>query len=395
MKFVIIHGAFGGPDENWFPQLKESLESLGQKVLVPKFPVENWDEITKNGPEIPANNQTLNNWLSKFEEIYPEIKDEKKLVFIGHSLGPVFILHLAAKYKFRLDCGIFVIPFLSSLKRKDLWQFDHVNSSFYKTDFDFNKIRKLIPLSYVLYSSNDPYVDRKYSVDFASRLGSSLIEVAGGAHLNSEVNLNEFPLILELCKSRLDLSLYQKYLAHRKELYTVNYTKGKSEEIIYIKPEEIFDEGFFHFRNLRKSGFCTFYTGLKFWDTQNKYYEEARKAARRMHNLTRVFIIDQISDFERENLKKQINLDLEAKIKVYFCLAKEITNQVPVLDFGIWDEDYLCVIDINKSKNVNEVKLSSRKNDIQEALKWQKIILEKSKRIEKPEDIATFIAKYG
>lgn len=49
MKFVIFHGSFGNPEENWFPQLKKDLENLNQEVLVPAFPVDNWNTLTKAG----------------------------------------------------------------------------------------------------------------------------------------------------------------------------------------------------------------------------------------------------------------------------------------------------------------------------------------------------------
>ncbi len=66
MKFVLIHGSFGDPEDNWFPQLKEKLEALGQEVIAPQFPVEKWDDITKNGPEVAPKNQSLDSWLAVF-----------------------------------------------------------------------------------------------------------------------------------------------------------------------------------------------------------------------------------------------------------------------------------------------------------------------------------------
>jgi len=393
MTFVIFHGAFGNPEGNWFPELGERLKSLGQKVILPGFPVDDWDQITQKGPSVKATMQNLDSWLATFETVLPEIEAEKNLpVFVGHSLGPLFILHVVTRFNIRLNSAIFVSPFMNSLD--SAWQLNAVNSTFYKNDFDFIKLKKLIPFSYVLYSDNDPYVPKKESLYFAGKLNSSVIEVAGASHMNYEVNLNEFPLVLELCKSRLDLSLYQRYLDHRQKLYALDYVKDKNEEIIYIDPKEVFDEGVFHFRNLQSGGFCTFYTALKFWDTQSKYYEEARKAARRVKNLTRVFIIDKLDDLKSTKLLNQIKLDIEAGIKVYLCRYRDIENEITEPDFGIWDDEYLCIVPISGGR-INKVKLSSRIEDIKEAKKWQKLILDKAKKINNTDtDIRRFIKKY-
>lgn len=391
MKFVIFHGAFGSPEGNWFPELAEKLKSLGQEVIIPRFPVEDWGEVEKTGPKFSPQKQSLKNWFSVFEkEVLPKINKGEKLCFIGHSLGPVFILHVADKYNLKLDSAIFVSPFMEKIGGK-FWQFDLVNASFYKKDFNFGKLKKLIPISYVLYSPNDPYVDTKYPIKFAQKLGSSQILVTRAGHLNSEVNLNEFPLVYELCKTRLDLSLYQQYLAHRRELFAVDYIKD-SEEVIYIKPSEVFDEGIFHFRNLKKGGFCTLFTGTSFWDTQSKYMRECRFAAKRTGSVIRVFVIENISDLKRPLLREQIELDLQGGVIIYFCHLRDIEKFVKDPDFGIWDEDYVCTVRFDKNKKANEVQMSSRKTDIEEALQWEEKILKVATRIHNASaDIESFL----
>lgn len=210
MKFVIFHGSFGAPDENWFPALKEKLLLLGQKVIVPQFPCDDWEQLTKLGPKAKNKKQTLANWLKVFEkQVLPKIKKQDKLIFIGHSLGPLFILHIVNKFNLKLDSAIFVSPFLKPIGSK-FWQFYKVNKTFYKANFDFKKLRKLIPVSFVLYSDTDPYVKRKFFLEFARKMASSTILVKKAGHFNAAVNFNEFPLVYELCKTRLDLSLYQK-----------------------------------------------------------------------------------------------------------------------------------------------------------------------------------------
>lgn len=390
MKFVIFHGAFGSPESNWFPELKEKLEALNQEVIIPQFPTENWNYVAKQNKNYKSETQTLNNWLKISDGIFKTFKKGEKLCFIGHSLSPLFILHVVSKYNLQLDSAIFVSPFLNELPD---WRFNSVNQTFYKTDWDYKTLRKLIPVSYVLFSDNDPYVPLIKSKEFSEKLGSSEIMVRKAKHLNSEVNLNEFPLVFEICKTRLDLSLYQKYLAHRKELYSIDYIKGKNEEVVYISPEEIFDEGVFKFRNLKHKGFCTFYTTLNFWDAHSKYFEEARKAARKIKNFTRVFLVDNVSDLEKPLIKEQIQLDLDADIKIYLCIANNVLdalNGQP--DFGIWDNEYLCVVEFNNKNQVTRIKISSLKEDIKIAQDWEGKILKKSTRIYNLEkDLQDFI----
>jgi len=380
MIFIIFHGSFGSPEGNWFPELKEQLEALGQTVLSPQFPVEDYDVITKKGPNQKLHNQNLENWLEFFSKnILPKLKKSEKICFVGHSIGPIFILHAVNKFQITLDSAIFVSPFMEPSTKHTPWQYQLVNSSFYKTDFDFNKLKKLIPVSYVLYSDNDPYVPKKYSIDFAQKLESSTIMVKQAGHLNSEVNLNEFPLVLELCKTRLNLSLYQKYLSYRNRLLSPVSMRVKHEEIIYMNPQEGYDEGIFHFRNLKKGGFCTLYTELDYWNSESKYMEEARRCVKRTGNLTRVMILDNKEDLKKDIVIKQMELDIKAGIKVLYCLYEDIKNEVSEPDFGIWDDDYVCIVGFDKAKKVNEVKLSSRKADLEKAKKWEKYILSKAR----------------
>lgn len=385
MQFVIFHGAYGNPEGNWFPELKERLEDLGQEVLAPQFPVDTWNNVVEQGEGYHSPIQTLDNWLKVFEkEILPKLKKDEKICFIGHSLGPVFILHCVERFHIQLDCAIFVSPFLGPLEQ---WEFNAVNDTFYKTDFDFNELKELIPLSYVLYSDNDPYVPETQPNLFAQKLGSSIIPVRRAGHLNSEVNLNELPLVLELCKTRLDLSLYQRYIAHRKELYSVDYIKGKSEEIIYLKPDEVIEEGIFKFRNLRTEGFCTLYTSANFWDPNSKYMDEARKAANRIKNLTRVVLIETKEDLQNPTVQEQIKLDLKAGVKVYICYINQIKNDVDELDFGIWDNEYVCLVGFNNEQKAEEVRLSSLKVDLEKANTWKEKILENAEKINNLEQL--------
>ena len=80
----IFHGAFGSPNENWFPWLKTEVEKLGIEVFVPTFPT----------PE----GQSLNSWNKAFEPYEKHLSE--KSILAGHSLGTAFILNLLLNLQF-------------------------------------------------------------------------------------------------------------------------------------------------------------------------------------------------------------------------------------------------------------------------------------------------------
>ena len=202
MIYIIFHGSFGSPDGNWFPELREQLEALGQKVIAPQFPCDDYEKMTNTGKSYIPKKQNLDNWLKFFKENYLKSIKGEKPCFIGHSIGPLFILHLVEKFNITLDSAIFVSPFFDLPDAE--WQYKSVLSSFINPHFNFPKLKKLILVSYVIYSDSDPYVSNDKALNFAAKLDSSTIMVRKGGHLNSEVNLMKFPLIFELCKTRLD-----------------------------------------------------------------------------------------------------------------------------------------------------------------------------------------------
>jgi len=376
MKFVLFHGSFGSPGSNWLPELKDKLESLGQEVIAPVFPVDTWERITASGERVPSEKQNLTNWFFEFEKIYATFEKGEKCVFIGHSLGPLFILHVVEKYNISLDSAIFVCPFLEKLHKS--WQIDHVNKSFYKKDFNFRTLKKLIPVSYVLYSNDDPYVDQKYSEDFGEAMGSSMILLKRAGHMNSEVNLNDFPLIMDLCITRLELPLYQRYLSLKEKLGLTEYVHKTKGSRVKVDAEEALAEGVFRFRNLVHNGFFTLFTPMlsKFWDPHSQYMKDARSAAERGKQLTRVFIFEKKSELNSKLLREQMSLDLAAGIHIYLCRYSDIKDEVAVPDFGISDDSYVCLVPYDiKTKKAKEIELNSSDEALDLARRWKMTIL--------------------
>lgn len=146
-----MHGSYGSPEENLFRWLERELKSLGHEVILEQFPVDSWDEVEKIGREnIGAYKpvESLESWDKYFiKHILPQIK-ESGVGFVGHSIAPIFMLHMLGKYDFKLQKAVFVAPFFNIPDRSEIWQFYPVNKTFYSYDFDFDKIKEKISKSH-------------------------------------------------------------------------------------------------------------------------------------------------------------------------------------------------------------------------------------------------------
>lgn len=201
MKYLIMHGSYGSPEENWFRWLEKELKQLGHEVILEQFPVDSWDEIEKIGADKIGSYEaieTLTSWEEYFvNHILPQIKDQE-IGFVGHSIAPVFMLHMLNKYDIKLKKAIYVAPCFNIPDAPAVWQFYPVNKTFYSYDFDFEKIKSQIGKSYVVYGDNDPYVPATEPPLFAQKLGAEICVVPGGGHCGGI--FKEFPLLLEIIK---------------------------------------------------------------------------------------------------------------------------------------------------------------------------------------------------
>lgn len=199
MKYLIMHGSYGSPDENWFRWLEKELISSGHDVILEQFPVDDYGEVERIGPDKVGEYQakeSLGSWEKFFvDKIFPKTQDEE-IGFVGHSIAPIFMLHMLNKYDIKIKTAIFVAPFFNIPDAPPVWQFYPVNKTFYSYNFDFEKIKHQIGKSYVVYGDNDPYVPSSEPPLFAEKLGSEVHIIPGGKHCGSI--FKEFPLLVEL-----------------------------------------------------------------------------------------------------------------------------------------------------------------------------------------------------
>mgnify|MGYP000883547110 FL=1 len=180
----IIHGAFGNPEENWFPWLKRELEQYGHTVYIPAFPT----------PE----NQSIQSWLEVFQQ-YEQYIDEQT-IFIGHSLGPAFILDILKRTPQPIHAAYFVAGFVSPLNNPT---FDTLNASFVTKSFDWETIKRHCKKFSVFYSDSDPYVSPVHADELAQLLSITPINIPNAGHFNIQTGYTTFPQLLKKIKEEL------------------------------------------------------------------------------------------------------------------------------------------------------------------------------------------------
>jgi uncharacterized protein len=173
-RFFIIHGTKSDPHSNWFPWIKNKLESLGHEVHVPRFP-------TPNG-------QNLESWMKILKEY-----NVANSILIGHSLGVAFILTVIERFK--VEEAFLISGFLGDIGIKE---YDRLNKSFATRVFDWNKIKKNCQRFHVISSDNDPYVNMEKSVELATKLGVKFEIIPNAGHINSESGYTKFDYLLSI-----------------------------------------------------------------------------------------------------------------------------------------------------------------------------------------------------
>ena len=180
----IIHGTGGNPESNWFPWLKQELESVGCKVFVPKFPT----------PE----NQSLKSWLVIFER-HKKNLDENSIV-VGHSLGVPFLLNVLEQTRKPIKAAFFVSGFTGLSGNKT---YDNLHRTFVDKVFEWKSLKQKCKKFYVIGSDNDPYIPLENAKDLAKRLGAEFTVLNNGGHINQDSGYKKFELLLEKIKAEL------------------------------------------------------------------------------------------------------------------------------------------------------------------------------------------------
>lgn len=174
-KFVIIHGWEATPEDNWFPWLKEKLESEGHEVLAPQMP--------------NTANPKLNEWLGHLQSTLKN--PDENTFLIGHSLGCITILrYLESLPRNTKIGGAFLVAGFSGPIG-----FDELKS-FVDKPLDYEKIKSQTGKIIAVHSDDDSLVPLKNGEIIKEKLGAKLIVLKNKRHFNEL----ELPELFELTK---------------------------------------------------------------------------------------------------------------------------------------------------------------------------------------------------
>jgi predicted alpha/beta hydrolase family esterase len=173
----LFHGAYGRPDENWFPWMQSHLEREGSNVFVPRFPT----------PE----GQGLSAWLNVLDLFREHITPET--IFVGHSIGGAFALRALESRDIRVKGVVLVAGFVSQLHHP---YFDALNASFLEAPWDWTRVRSRADRFVSFASRNDPYVAPEKTDELRDVLESDIITIADAGHFNAAAGFGPFPQLL-------------------------------------------------------------------------------------------------------------------------------------------------------------------------------------------------------
>lgn len=178
--YVIVHGSFGHQYENWFPWLFQKLTDAGKNVLAPQFPA---------GKGV----QNYENWATVLDAYKDQLSPNTS--FIGHSLGPAFIVDYIIDKGIQAKSLFLVAPFYSTI---NIPEFDEVNTPFFKEkQFKTENLRLFVKKTIFYVSTTDPYVPNHLSLEFAERVGATVKLVEDAGHFNIAAGYSKFEQLYE------------------------------------------------------------------------------------------------------------------------------------------------------------------------------------------------------
>lgn len=207
-RFIVVHGWKSGPEDAWFPWLKNELEKLGGEVFTPSLP-------NPDKPEIAL-------WLENIKELVGQPNADTFL--IGHSLGAFIVL----KY----------LEYVGSLGKKvggAILVAGGVHREG-RPHVDPELVRRGTLKITALFSDNDYYIPLTEKDFFKENLGARVLTLHNRGHFSRKEGTVELPELL----SEIKRTAYPK---NRAVGALVRGSPGEEELLVFLR--NYYEEKFF------------------------------------------------------------------------------------------------------------------------------------------------------
>lgn len=201
--YVIVHGTFGHPGENWFPWLAQEIAKLDmskntkkEDILIPHFP--------------SSSSSDYSSWKSILMGYVDSGIINKNTIFICHSLGPLFVSKVLIEEQIKVKGMISVEAAANHLMGNE--SFDRINSTFFIPSWDYlNQVKKYVDFNYCFYTDNDPFIPFNILKEYVDHAATKSFFIPNSGHFNEASGYTTFPQLLELVKTiELDESVEEE-----------------------------------------------------------------------------------------------------------------------------------------------------------------------------------------
>lgn len=183
--YFVIHGFMGSNIENWFPWLKQNIDSKERCCIIPQFPI----ELSKHN---------YNEWKKLLDVYYKDFNMiNSSSVLIGHSTGSICALKYVLENEIKIDKLILISGFNNYYAPDENDIHNIINPTYFVDDNKIKEINKYVNEIICIYGNPDPYISQDVFHHLANTLNAKEVIIKNGGHLNEESGYKEFKELLE------------------------------------------------------------------------------------------------------------------------------------------------------------------------------------------------------
>lgn len=216
------------------------------------------------------------------------------------------------------------------------------------------------------------YNDRKNANEIENVLSSHIDAAVTNAFSKSNLTFEVLQIAKKIANADDKEHIYYKILESQISRVSSEIDKWLLGSMD-VNRNDLVTKGMEIFDTISEGGFATFFAPLEgYWEENNDYVLKSREVANdpnRPLNIERVYILGSIAAVTSEHLLRNIEADENSNIKTYVAFKDELDKD-SVRDFGIWDENIVCIVNLKENSGRGYEVLGGRfskiKHDLEE-----------------------------